>query len=78
MAQITISEEHYQALVALAQAQGTTPDTLLDLAMDALLDKIDDQSWDALFARPEAAAVLDRLAQEARAARDRGEVEEWP
>ena len=78
MAQITISDEHYRALVSLAQARGTTPDALLDLAMDTLLDQLDDQAWDDLFGRPETTAILDRLAQEARNARDRGDVEEWP
>ncbi len=78
MAQVTISDEHYQTLVELARQRGTTPDALLDLVMDEMLDQLDDQAWDELLSRPEAGAALDRLAQEARAARDRGDIEEWP
>jgi hypothetical protein len=78
MAQVTISDEHYHALLALAQARGMTPDTLLDIAMEDLLDLLDEQAWDELLTRPESIAVLDRLAQEARDEQARGELEEWP
>jgi hypothetical protein len=51
VAQIIISDKHYQELIELAKQRSTTPDALVDLAMEE---------------------ILDRLAQEARAACDRG------
>lgn len=37
MAQITISEEHYQELLILAQARGMTPDALADTLLEQQL-----------------------------------------
>ncbi len=41
MAQVTISEEHYRELAALAQARSTTPDVLADELLDTLLTATD-------------------------------------
>lgn len=41
MAQVTISDEHYQALAALAQENGTTPDILVDAFIQEQLERAD-------------------------------------
>ena len=45
MAQITISEEHYQELLTLAQARGITPDMLADKLLEEQLIAADQQAF---------------------------------
>jgi len=45
MAQITISEEHYRALMTLAQSEGTTPDALADRIIEDQLIAADQRAF---------------------------------
>lgn len=45
MAQVTISEEHYQELLTLAQARGTTPDSLVDEFIEAQITAADQRAF---------------------------------
>jgi hypothetical protein len=45
MAQITISEEHYRALIELAQSEGTTPDALADRIIEDQLIAADQRAF---------------------------------
>jgi hypothetical protein len=45
VAQVTISEEHFRELLALAQKRGMTPDALIDELMDDLLTVADQRAF---------------------------------